>query len=268
MGLEHEAKDAARTAESSTVFEIFARAGFAAVGVIHLLVGVLAIALACGAHADSSPSGALKAVAGTPVGSVLLWILALVLWVLAVWEGFDGLLGRGTSESKAARRVSDWARGLGYLVLGVVAASIALGSRPNADRSAVDISRGLLAVPGGVFVLGAVGIGIAVAGAVFAVIGVRRGFRKKMTLPPGLAGRAIEALGLIGYAAKGLALLVVGILVLVAAVRVDPQAAGGVDAAMSALMALPFGPLLTALVGAGFVLYGAFCLLRTRYAKL
>jgi len=268
MGIEEGAKDVARTAESKPAFEWLARAGFAALGVIHLLVGVLVMTLVFGGNADSSQSGALKALAAFPGGIVLLWALGAVLGCLAVWEVFDGVLARGTARHRWQRRISDWSRAAVYIVFGILTATVALGSRPNADRSAEDASKGLIAVPGGVFLLAAIGAGIAAAGVVFAVIGIRRGFQKKMALPEGVPGRVIRGLGIVGYVAKGTALIVVGVLLLVAAVAVDPDAAGGLDAAMSALLRLPFGPALTAAVGAGFMVYGLFCFLRTRYATL
>jgi hypothetical protein len=268
VGIEDDAKLAARAAESAAPFEWLARAGFAAVGVIHVLVGAFVLALAFGAHADGSQSGALEAIASAPAGFVVLWALAVTLWCLAVWEALDGVLARGSAPHRWQRRVSDWSRAVVYLVLGGIAVAVALGSRPDANHSAQDVSRRLLAVDGGVFVLGAIGVAIGIAGVVFVVIGVRRGFRRKLTLPPGPLGRLTVVLGTVGYAAKGLALAVVGVLGVVAAVKADPDAAGGLDAAMSALLALPLGPLLTGLVGLGFVVYGLFCFLRARFARL
>jgi hypothetical protein len=268
MGIEEEPKQVARTAESAPAFEWLARAGFVALGVIHILVGALVLVLAFGGKAEGSQSGALEAIAAAPAGFVVLWVLAIALWCLAVWEVFDGVLGRGTARHRWQRRVSDFSRALVYLVFGGIAVAVALGSRPNTDRSAKSLSGGLIALPGGVFVLAAVGLGIGVAGIAFAVIGIRRSFRKKLTVPSGAPGTLITASGVVGYLAKGLALVVVGILLVVAAITLDPKAAGGLDAAMSALLALPFGGLLTGGVGVGLVVYGLYCFLRARYAKL
>lgn len=268
MGLERETKRVARTVESSSVFEKAARAGFAAAGVIHLLVGVLALVIVFGGKTDSSQSGALKAIAGAPAGFVLLWVLAVALWCLAVWEGFAGVLVRGDRPHRWGRRLTEWGRGVVFLVLGGIAASVALGAKPDSNRSAEEVSGHLISLPGGVFVLGAIGIGIGAAGVTFVVIGIRRGFRKRMSLPHGRLGTMITVLGAVGYLAKGAALVTVGVLVLVAAVKVDPKAAGGLDSAMSALLALPAGPFLTAAVGVGFIIYGVFGFFRARYADL
>ena len=58
------------------------------------------------------------------------------------------------------------------------------------------------------------------------------------------------------------------VLLLVAAVKVDPEAAGGLDAAIQTLLGLAFGPWLVGAVGIGFIAYGVFCLFRAKYARI
>ncbi len=273
------AKNAARTAESSTVFRTAARAGYAANGVVHLLIGVIIIALALGGQGQSDQAGALKAIAGAPFGFVALWVLAIALWALGVWHVLDGFLVSGSAGasggtikkegSKWGRRLSEWGRGLVFIVLGLIAASVAVGARVNtSDQSAQNASRGVLSLPGGPFVLGLIGIGIGAGGIAFVVMGAMRSFRKKMTIPSGGLGRGVTVLGVVGYIAKGIALTIVGILLLVAAVTVDPNAAGGLDAAVAKLLALPYGPWVTGAVGVGLIAYGVFCFFRARFARL
>jgi len=72
----------------------------------------------------------------------------------------------------------------------------------------------------------------------------------------------------VGFIAKGIALLIVSVLLVVGAVQVDPEAAGGLDAAIDALIAMPYGPPLVAGVGVGLIAYGIFCLFRAPYADL
>ncbi|MET0861468.1 MAG: DUF1206 domain-containing protein, partial [Microbacterium sp.] len=81
-------------------------------------------------------------------------------------------------------------------------------------------------------------------------------------------GPAVKTLGIVGFIAKGIALVIVGILLLVASVKVDPAAAGGLDGAMTALLALPYGPWLAGAVGVGLIAYGVFCFFRARFARL
>jgi hypothetical protein len=49
------------------------------------------------------------------------------------------------------------------------------------------------------------------------------------------------------------------VLFAVAAIRNNPAWAGGLDAALRALAAQPFGPVLLLVVALGFVAYGLYC---------
>jgi hypothetical protein len=71
-------------------------------------------------------------------------------------------------------------------------------------------------------------------------------------------------MGVIGLPAKGLSFAVVGILLLVAAIKLDPNKAGGLDAALRTLAAQPFGVLLLVVVALGLAAYGGFCFAEAR----
>ncbi|MGV9195041.1 DUF1206 domain-containing protein [Microbacterium sp. MC2] len=263
------AKRTARTAERSPVMRVLARGGYAANGAVHVLIGVIVLVIAFGGRGESDQAGAFKAIAAAPAGAIALWALAVMLAGLGVWHALDGLLvARSSSAQKWGVRVSRWGQAVVFLALGAIAASVALGARPDAEETAEQASRGALALPGGVVVLLLVGAGITIGGVAFVVMGVRRSFRDKMILPEGRLGDAVVVLGLIGFVAKGIALLIVGILLIVAAVRVDPEAAGGLDGAITALRGMFLGPLAVASVGIGLIAYGVFCFFRARFAWL
>ena len=57
-----------------------------------------------------------------------------------------------------------------------------------------------------------------------------------------------------------------GVLLVIAAVRADPETAGGLDGAVDAMLALPLGPALAWVVGLGFIAYGVFTIARARFA--
>lgn len=267
------ARDAARTATSSPAFRFVARSGYAALGLVHVLLGILVLVVAFGGDGRSDQSGAFLALAAVPLGFALLWIVAVALWALTLWRVAAGVLTPRPDRSAKGvlaqwgARLSEWGPALVYAALGVIAAVVALGGRPDGEESAQQTSGGVLAMPGGPLLLGLVGAGLAVGGIAFAVSGIRRGFRKKLDIPPGALGRTVEALGVAGYVAKGAALAIVGVLLAIAAVRLDPGTAGGIDGAVRALLGLPFGVALATIVGVGLIAYGAFCGFRARFAR-
>jgi hypothetical protein len=269
-----EAREVARKAESSRGFRGFARAGYIANGVVHALVGVIVLVVAFGGEGETDQAGAFKAIASAPVGFIALWVLAAALWALGIYHLAEGVLtsrrqpdAMGAAQ-KWGRRGAEWGQAAVFIALGAIAASVALGAKPNGEEAAEDASRGILSVPGGPFLLGVIGLAIGGGGIAFIVMGVLRSFENKVDLPAGTMGSFVTVLGVVGFVAKGIALVIVGAILLVAAVRVDPQTAGGLDGAIHALLALPFGPLLAGLVGVGFLAYAVFCVFRARYARL
>lgn len=262
--------DAARAVERHPATRLLARGGYAANGVVHLLMGALIIGVAFGGRGDADQTGAFRTIAQVPLGFALLWALATLLTALALWHLADGILS-GRSRDGLDRwrlRLSEWSQAAVFVFFGGLSAAVALGAKPRADDTAREASRGILSVPGGVFVIASVGIGVAVAGIVFVVMGARRSFRSKLDLPPGPIGRAADVLGVIGFVAKGIALAALGILLLVAAVRSRPDESGSLDAAVRALLELAPGPAIVVSVGAGLIAYAVFCGFRARYARL
>lgn len=263
------ARSAAREAEANPAFRVAARAGYAANGILHLVIGALVIAVGLGAAEDSDQTGAFLAVAAAPLGAVALWALAVGLVALGAWHLLQAFVPRGLSVPRRISRIATEApQGIVFLVIGVVSASVALGARPRAEQAAEDVSQGVLTLPIGGFVLGTVGVAVAAVGVGFCGMGVRRSFRDKVRLPDGRGGGALTVLGVSGFLAKGVALAIVGVLLIIAAIRVEPDTAGGLDGAVAALVALPAGPLLACIVGAGFLAYGVFTIFRAKYARL
>src|SRR6478735_2699188 len=189
------AKRLAREAESNSVFEVLARAGYVANAIIHALIGVIVLVIAAGGKGEGDQVGALKAVAGAPAGFVMLWLIAIGLCALGGWHAAEGLLARDRSgDTKGAarkwgRRLAEWGQAVVFLAFGMISAAVAIGARPNADKTAEDASRELLRSPGGSIVLAVIGLAIGIAGVVFVIMGARRSFRARMRIPDGTVGR-------------------------------------------------------------------------------
>ena len=85
----------AEQAGDSTSLEWLARGGLIAYGVVHLLVGWLALQIAWGISAGTSAdtSGALTTLAQRPFGKVLLWVVAVGLVALALWQASEAIWG-------------------------------------------------------------------------------------------------------------------------------------------------------------------------------
>lgn len=264
------ASAAAGKAQDSRAFEIAARAGYVVLGLLHLLIGLIAIGIATGGGGDSADqSGALQQVRDAPAGLALLWTIVIGLAALAVWQIAEAVVEKDPDAKKRwAHRAKFVGTAVAYIAISITALTLAMGGSSDSSESSQTLSARILAMPGGVALLVVVGLGVAAVGVAFVIRGITRAFEKHMSIPGGNAGRGIRAFGTVGYVAKGIAVGVAGILFVVAALTHDPNAAGGIDAALRSLAALPFGQVVLWLVGAGLVVYGVFCFARARYARM
>ncbi len=267
------ASGVARQAKNSPVLSVLARTGYAVNGILHLLIGGIAIGVASGVGAGSGAqadqSGALGALASAPGGVFVLWLVFVGLTALGIWQLLSAALVRDPDATKRVAHVAgELGKALAYLAIAATAFSFASGAGSNSASSTKNFSATLLASPGGVFLLIVVGLGVLAIGVVFVVRGVRQSFTKHIRVPGGSAGKAVVALGVVGYVAKGIAVGVVGILFIVAAATADPSQATGLDGALRAMLALPFGGVILVTVGIGVIAYGLYCFARARLAKL
>nr|WP_314845140.1 DUF1206 domain-containing protein [uncultured Microbacterium sp.] len=263
------AKGAAREAKSSDGFRRVARAGHAVIGLMHIIIGSVAISIAVGAGGDADQDGAMEQIRSTPVGGAVLWAIAIGLITLAVWQIASGMLARGDNAPKKwGQRVKLLGIAAAYLVIAGMALIYAFGGTADSEQASQALSAILLSAPGGVVLLILVGLGVIGVGIGFIAGGVTGGFVKTLDLPHGAVRGWVVPLGVAGYLAKGVAVAVTGVLFVVAAWTHDPDKAAGLDAALRSLIDLPFGRTVLWVVGAGLVIYGVFCLVRARFAKM
>ncbi|MEV6171350.1 DUF1206 domain-containing protein [Streptomyces sp. NPDC051954] len=248
------------------------RAGFAARGVVYVLIGVLAVRIALGNGGESADrQGALAQIAAQPFGKAMLWALVVGFGCMALWRGARAVLGRGPRR-KAASRVFDGGRALFYAAIcwatAVYAAGGGKGSSGNAQSQGWTASA--LKLPYGRVLVGSAGCLLIGIGAVLAVRAAMRRFLKQLdtgTMSHGTK-QVVTALGVVGGVARGMVFAAAGIFILVAAVRFDPHEAKGVDATLRSFTQTPVGPWLLVAVAIGLILFGVFSFASARWRRL
>lgn len=267
-----DATASAREIARSTPVRVGARIGLAAYGLTHVLVAWLALQLAFGGSGQSADqAGAFETLASGTGGRLLLWVLvagfvAVGLWQLeqAVW-GFDHVQDTST---KLVRRITSGARAVLFAVLAVLAGRAAASGNAGGGGQQ-QATAGVLGLPGGQLVVGACGLGIVVVGGVMAWRAWRKKFLDDMELPADRRVRtAVERSGQVGGVAKGVALALVGLLVILAAVQAKPEEASGLDAALRALAGQPYGVVALVAVAVGLLAYGVFGWFDARYHRV
>jgi hypothetical protein len=258
----------------STALEVLARAGLVAYGVVHLLVGWLALQIAWGSSGSDTAdtSGAMKTLADQPFGQVLLWLVAIGLVALALWQASEVIWGYRHLDGaeRVGKQVTSGARSIIFAALGYSAAAAAIGSGQSSSQSQQQATSGVLAWPGGRVIVVAAGLIIIGVGVAAVVKGVRKSFSEEIdTSPMSPALRTgVARLGQVGYIAKGLALVMVGGLLSYATLTFDPQKAQGLDGALQTILAQSFGVFLLTAVALGFAAFGLFAVLQSRYRRM
>ena len=90
-------------ATDSDAFEYAARAGFAASGVLHLLIAYIILRIAFGSGGNADQSGALATLAGQTGGAVILWVAAVGLVALGLWRIAEAIVGSKPGERSGHR---------------------------------------------------------------------------------------------------------------------------------------------------------------------
>ncbi|MGI5267794.1 DUF1206 domain-containing protein [Nonomuraea sp. CA-218870] len=261
------AEAAARRAADSPALDRLARIGLACRGVLYALIGVLAIQIAMGSgDREADKGGAITAVADLPFGSVILWVMVVGFAALAIWQASEALF----SHHKTLDRVESAARTVVYGLIVFTLLSVLLDGRAaSEDEKSQDVTAKLLDLPGGEFIVGAVGLGIIALGIYWIRQGVTKKFREELNtgqMSPQTRSM-MDRLGMAGYVARGVIAGLAGILVVQAAITHDPDKAGGIDQALRSFADTPVGPWLLVLVALGLMLFAGYCFGESRWRR-
>ena len=244
--------------------ELLGRLGLVGYGLVHILIGAIAVHLALTGGGQPDQQGALSSLVGSLVGVVVIVVIVVGLVAFALWQGLAAATGfRWTSGGvRFRKRVGAGAKTVAVLAVAVVGVRLLLtgSSGGSSSTSSEAATAGLLALPAGRVLVGIVGVVVVIVAVATAYTGIARNFSDDLDyrrLPDRLR-RPVEVLGVFGHLARALAFAVVGVLFGIAALRADPGRAGGLDQALTALAAQPFGPVLLLVVALGFIAFGAY----------
>jgi hypothetical protein len=262
----------ARAAATSTWLEKLTRAGFVGYGVTHLLLAWVAIQIATQKPGtDIDQSGALRMLASGTLGKALVLLIAFGFVAMAIWQGLLAAVGHLEHQGKrrVLERLASLGRTLLYVYLGWTAWKVYKGTTAGGDQQQQSASD-LMSQPNGALLVTVGGVILAIFGIALAVYGWQQHFMEHLgtrRMSPQMR-KASRWLGVAGYIAKGVAYGVAGVLLAIAGSTYDPDKARGLDAALRALAAQPYGWLLLGTVAAGLAAFGVFCLIQARYRKV
>ena len=250
----------------SRPYHALVKVGLVSYGLLHLVIAWIALQLVFGKRAEASPEGALSQLGRQPLGVVLLWIMAVGLFTLAVWQAVEATIGRDRPErdGRTRRRLASAGRAVVYLALGALAVGVATRAASGSGNGEETISAKLMSVPFGQILVALIGAIVISIGIAQVVKGVKQNFTEDLDLgaPP-----SVRRLGTVGYCAKGTALGIIGCLFVWSAITYDPDKAGGMDAALRTIRDQPFGSVLLTIMAAGLACFGVYCFFWARMVR-
>lgn len=262
---------AGRIAQNS-IFERFARAGFITSGIVHLIIGYIAIRVALGGAAGATDqSGAMAELASKPGGEIALWVGVVAFLMMALWRLAEAALGKSSepgadsTSSEVINRIKALALAMVYFAFAFTAFGFARGSGKSSSAQSSGLSARLMQSAAGTVALIVAGLIVIAVGGYHVYKGASRNFVKDLK---GDTSDLVRRLGIVGYIAKGLAIAAIGLLLILAAVQSAPSKATGLDGAFKTLLAQPYGVTLLVLAGLGIITYGLYSFAMARYAKM
>lgn len=237
------------------------RIGFASRGLLYFTIGFLVIR----AGRTVSQSGALEYL-NSGSGKIAVAVMALGFIAYGVWRLTEALVdseGHGSDAKGLAARAGGVVSGITHVGLAYAAGSLATGIGARASGDPAERGAAMaLSLPGGVAMLWVAAVILIGTGAYQMRKAVRLGFLRYIDAD---AARlpAVRWIGRLGYAARGVVFVSMGVFLVQAARRARAAEAGGIDQVLDW-----FPDSLQIIVAAGLALFGVFSLVEARYRRI
>jgi len=275
------AETTARKWATSEWAERLARLGFAARGLVYVVVGLIALHIARQggrSQEEASKDGAIEEIASRSFGTALLWVLSAGLVGYILWRLTEALWGKRDEDDekkRTAKRLGSAAKALlyaGFLfstVRFLLGDSSSQGGGGSSEQESSATAR-VLELPAGQLIVGAVGAAIVGGGGYLLYRGIAQKFEKHLDesqMSPGVE-RVVGVVGTIGMAARGLVFALAGLLVIKAAMDYDPEEARGLDGTLHVIAQQTYGQVLLGFAAFGVICFGLYSWAEARYRDL
>jgi hypothetical protein len=260
------ARGAAR--EAAPWVERLARMGYAARGIVYVIVGVVAAQAARGEGGATGQQGAFSEILSRPGGKFMLGLLAVGLLGYAVWRFVEASID--PEHDGGGKRALYALSGVIHAGLALTAMRMALGSSRGGGGGSESLTARVMEAPAGRWLVAAAALAIVGFGIFQIVKGWRADLDRRLDfsrLPSGTQLWAVRA-ARAGLAARGVVFLVIGFFLFQAALQRDPGETRDLEGALDALHGASYGPWLLGLVALGLIAYGITEILKARYRRI
>ena len=254
------------------------RLGYAAKGLVYVIVGALAALAAFGGRGGETTGsrGAMDTIMEQPFGRTLLGVVAVGLAGYVLWQLFRAAKDPEHADDGA----KSWGRRAMYLGSGLIHAGLVVaaarmvmdggGGSTDDNANARGWTATFMSYPYGRWLVGLTGLGIAGFGLYQIYKGYKADLDKQLAMGRMGAGahRFAVMMGRLGIAARGIVFAIIGGLLAMAAYHENPSEAKGLGGALDTLAAQQYGPWLLGAVALGLVAYGIYLFIRARYRRI
>jgi hypothetical protein len=243
------------------------RFGYAARGVVYVLVGMFALIAAKDRKPAPDSRSALGELLDQPFGEAVLALIAVGLVAYAAWRLLCASLdleNKGRDFKGWAARGAQTISALLHLLLAFTAASVIrdAGTSQNGDRTE-SWTGAIMAEPFGRWL-------VAIAGAVALAMGIqhfvkahRAKYKENLRYTP-LAAK-LDPFVKVGIIAHGIVVSIIGVFLIWAAWTTDASRAGGLADALDALRQIGVGQLGLGAIAIGLIGFSVYCFIEAKY---
>ena len=244
-----------------------ARSGYAARGVVYIIIGAFAFMAGIGSGETVGTKGAIQQLLSQPFGTALLWIMVVGLVAYAAWRITQAITdpeGHGTDAKGLMIRSGLVGSAITYsllalFTLGLLGTSIgeSTGGGSGGSGGGSDFLSGLLGWEYSNYLVYAVALIPLGVGIAHIIKGWKAKFEKYFYASEDVM-RWVRPISRAGLIARGVAFLIVAGMLFSGGTRYEPTDPPGLEDALNALQSLPFGAFWLSLVGLGLVAFALY----------
>lgn len=260
--------------EVSQAVRVMYRLGYAAKGLVFLIIGVMALMLSLGMGGQlSDPTDALRVIHRQPFGQSLLLLMGVSLLGFVFWRIAQAIFNvehNPRTPMNTVKRIGYALSGLAYLSLSVLAIRGFMDGRvQQKSEGSMALTAKALEMPVGpalVMLAGAIIIGV---GIVHAYLGLSKRFMKvyeqgSMTEKE---REIVTTSGMIGLPARGFTFGIIGYFFIRAGMHANASETKNTKGVMEHILSLPFGEIILLVIATGFICYAVYCFAAARFRR-
>ncbi|MGF7159140.1 hypothetical protein FHS85_000750 [Rhodoligotrophos appendicifer] len=256
--------------EARKWFRPMARVGYAARGLIYLVIGIFAALAAIGAGEAMGSEDALQVLLSSGAGGVVAYLLVAGLLFYALWRliqsGFD-TDSHGTDAKGLAVRAGLLVSGVTYAALALYAWSSVRGDGGGGGSDGGGgVAEYLAGFVGARWVSGGLALILAGVGIAHIAKAVRERYAKYIEAGPD-AMRYIHPVAKTGLVARGIVFLILSFMLATRAMRGGGGTPGSKEA-LEFIQSLPFGWLLLAGMGVGLLAFALYSFTEAAFRRI